>query len=162
VDLLVTTRLHGLVLAIKNGVPALAIDAVPGGGKILRQARKIGWPLVFSAENLSAERLAEALDWGLTPDARCKAAECAGFAGRQVQELRGQVIAVFSNPQLLDDSKCSRTMPERLRRFREEMKLIVSQAEQQEQAEPDQIPNRRDTLVPRVFRRLSGMLRHGR
>lgn len=34
-DVVVTTRLHGLVLALKNGVPALAVDpvaAAPGGG----------------------------------------------------------------------------------------------------------------------------------
>ena len=33
-DVLITTRLHGLVLALKNGVPVIAIDAVLGGGKI--------------------------------------------------------------------------------------------------------------------------------
>ena len=42
VDVLITTRLHGLVLALKNGVPAIAIDPKPGGGKITKQARAIG------------------------------------------------------------------------------------------------------------------------
>ncbi len=35
-DLVITTRLHGLVLALKNGVPAVAIDPIPGGFKIER------------------------------------------------------------------------------------------------------------------------------
>lgn len=32
-DLVITTRLHGTVLAIKNGVPAIPIDPVSGGAK---------------------------------------------------------------------------------------------------------------------------------
>ena len=38
-DLLVTTRLHGLVLALKNGVPALVVDPVADGAKVTGQAR---------------------------------------------------------------------------------------------------------------------------
>ena len=43
-DVVMTTRLHGLVLAIKNGVPVIAIDPVAGGAKIKRQAESIDWP----------------------------------------------------------------------------------------------------------------------
>ena len=42
-DMVVTTRLHGLELALKNGVPAIAVDPQAGGAKIERQAREIGW-----------------------------------------------------------------------------------------------------------------------
>ena len=38
VDVVVTTRLHGLVLALKNGVPAVAVDPIRGGAKVRRQA----------------------------------------------------------------------------------------------------------------------------
>ena len=48
-DVVVTTRLHGLVLALKNGVPALAVDPIRGGAKIKRQAQAIGWPWCFEA-----------------------------------------------------------------------------------------------------------------
>ena len=47
-DLVVFVRLHGLVLALRNGVPALALDPVDGGGKILRQAIALGWPAALS------------------------------------------------------------------------------------------------------------------
>jgi Polysaccharide pyruvyl transferase len=43
-DVVVTTRLHGLVLALKSGVPALAVDPVAGGAKVAAQARAWSWP----------------------------------------------------------------------------------------------------------------------
>lgn len=48
-DVVVTTRLHGLVLAIKNGVPVLAVDPIKDGAKISAQAAAIDWPVVLSA-----------------------------------------------------------------------------------------------------------------
>lgn len=46
-DVVVTTRLHGLVLALKNGVPALAVDPVAGGAKVAAQAAAWGWPVLL-------------------------------------------------------------------------------------------------------------------
>lgn len=45
-DLVVTTRLHGLVLALRNGVPALAVDPVAGGAKVAAQGRAWNWPVI--------------------------------------------------------------------------------------------------------------------
>lgn len=53
-DLVVTTRLHGLVLALKNGVPALAVDPVAGGAKVAAQARAWGWPAVVTVPHDAA------------------------------------------------------------------------------------------------------------
>jgi Polysaccharide pyruvyl transferase len=49
-DVVVTTRLHGLVLALKNGVPVLAVDPVPGGAKVTAQARAWDWPVLTAGE----------------------------------------------------------------------------------------------------------------
>ncbi|RSM57957.1 polysaccharide pyruvyl transferase [Amycolatopsis sp. WAC 01376] len=49
-DVVVTTRLHGLVLSLQAGVPALAIDPVEGGGKVTAQADALGWPALVRAE----------------------------------------------------------------------------------------------------------------
>jgi hypothetical protein len=46
-DVVVTTRLHGLVLALKNGIPALAIDPVTGGAKVAGQAAAWDWPVLL-------------------------------------------------------------------------------------------------------------------
>src|SRR3954468_1673038 len=76
-DAVVTTRLHGLVTALKLGIPAVAIDPIAGGAKIARQAQTIGWPTVFTADDLHDRALAEALDFCLSPDGRALAAGCA-------------------------------------------------------------------------------------
>ena len=41
-DVVVTTRLHGLVLALKQGVPVLAVDPVAGGAKVADAGRGLG------------------------------------------------------------------------------------------------------------------------
>jgi hypothetical protein len=50
-DAVVTTRLHGLTLALRAGIPALAIDPVAGGGKVSAQARALDWPAVVGADH---------------------------------------------------------------------------------------------------------------
>jgi polysaccharide pyruvyl transferase WcaK-like protein len=92
-DIVLTTRLHGTVLALKNGVPPIAIDPVAGGAKIRRQAETIGWPLVFTADTLYDETLQRAFDYCLTGDARAKARECRERAIRMVREVRDEFIS---------------------------------------------------------------------
>jgi polysaccharide pyruvyl transferase WcaK-like protein len=60
-----TTRLHGMVLGLKNGVPVIAVDAVSGGDKVTRQAKVLQWPEVFAADTVSDVELA--LDRCLAP-----------------------------------------------------------------------------------------------
>lgn len=47
-DLVITMRMHGLVLALKHGVPALAVDPVAGGAKVTAQAEALRWPAVVT------------------------------------------------------------------------------------------------------------------
>ncbi len=92
-DAVVTTRLHGLVLALKNGVPALAIDPIAGGAKIARQASTIGWPVCFTADSIDLNALAEGLDFCLSDAGRRAARECAARARRRVEEIRDRFVA---------------------------------------------------------------------
>jgi hypothetical protein len=75
-DLVVTTRLHGLVLALRAGVPALAVDPVAGGGKVTAQARVLDWPAVVPAAGVlgSPDALAAWWKWCLSPEGRAAAA----------------------------------------------------------------------------------------
>ncbi len=41
-------RMHGLVLALKHGVPALAVDPVAGGAKVTAQSRALRWRAVLT------------------------------------------------------------------------------------------------------------------
>lgn len=65
-DVVVTDRLHGLVLALRAGVPALAVDPVLGGAKVTAQARACGWPAVVPVEDLTPAELDRWWTWCLT------------------------------------------------------------------------------------------------
>ncbi len=86
-DVVLTTRLHGIVLALKNGIPALAIDAIVGGAKVRRQAESLGWPICFDVEKLDPKELLETFDWCLTAEARNKARACAEAAALKLAEV---------------------------------------------------------------------------
>jgi Polysaccharide pyruvyl transferase len=96
-DLVITTRLHGLVLAIKNGVPAMAVDPIPGGGKLTRQARSIEWPLILAAD-APAEELERAFDHCLTPEARGLAARSRDLARAALGPVRRRFIEAMRSP----------------------------------------------------------------
>ena len=80
-DVMLTTRLHGTVLSLKNGVPVIAVDAISGGGgKVLRQAKAIGWPEAFSIDQATDAVLDEALARCLKPAAQDLARSCTARA----------------------------------------------------------------------------------
>lgn len=91
-DAVVTTRLHGLVLALRNGVPALAVDAISGGAKVLRQADTIGWPAILPVDHLSDDRLARVFDWCLTTEARAKARRCGAYGRARVEATKDTLL----------------------------------------------------------------------
>jgi len=96
-DVVVTTRLHGLVLAIKNNVPVVAIDPVRGGAKVTQQAQALGWPCVLAAETLSDSALAEALTWALGTDARHAVQRARSRAGSALKDVRDRFLAAFAD-----------------------------------------------------------------
>jgi Polysaccharide pyruvyl transferase len=100
-DVVVTTRLHGTVFALKNGVPAIAVDPIAGGAKIRRQAETIGWPIVFDVDGLTVETLQEAFDYCLTDSARRVAKECSERAMRVVESARDEFIHVMNSPDVV-------------------------------------------------------------
>jgi len=93
VDVLLTTRLHGMVLALKNGVPPLVIDPKPGGAKICRQAELLGWPASFVADELDNQAIQSAFEYCLTDASRAKARQCSEHAQRLLCEMREEFVA---------------------------------------------------------------------
>ncbi|MFD7406309.1 polysaccharide pyruvyl transferase family protein [Streptomyces sp. NPDC059866] len=84
-DVVVTDRLHGLVLSLRAGKPALVVDPVAGGAKVTAQARACGWPALLAAERLDAAGLDRWWEWCLTAGR--------GTARRIQQQLRqGDVV----------------------------------------------------------------------
>ncbi|MGW0187779.1 polysaccharide pyruvyl transferase family protein [Streptomyces sp. NPDC003362] len=64
-DVVVTDRLHGLVLALRAGTPALAVDPVEGGAKVTAQAHACGWPALLPAAEAGPEALERWWGWCL-------------------------------------------------------------------------------------------------
>ncbi|MGH2838280.1 MAG: polysaccharide pyruvyl transferase family protein [Thermoleophilaceae bacterium] len=98
-DVVVTTRLHGLVLALKNGVPVVAFDVVAGGAKIAKQAGAIGWPHVLLPDDMTDEAATAALDACLSEDGRRAARECAQRAAQQVEAIRAELLGLLEAPE---------------------------------------------------------------
>jgi glycosyltransferase involved in cell wall biosynthesis/SAM-dependent methyltransferase len=92
-DVVITTRLHGMVLALKNGVPVIAIDPEPGGAKIMRQAETIGWPFAYAADAVNDQLLQQAFEYCLTDVARSEARRCCERNVTTVGNMRQEFIA---------------------------------------------------------------------
>lgn len=91
-DVLLTNRLHGMIYALKAGVPVIAIDAIAGGGKVSDQANAVGWPQCIPIEKATMARLEAALDWCLTPQARSIARACRERALPELRNVKQQFI----------------------------------------------------------------------
>ena len=94
-DTVVTTRLHGSVLALQRGVPPVAIDSISGGSKLSRQMKCIGWPLLIDVDELSAVRLEEAIDFALTEEAKKQARQCALSASKRLFPIKEKFLGFF-------------------------------------------------------------------
>ncbi len=95
-DVVVTTRLHGIVLALKNGVPVVAIDPIAGGAKIKRQVETIRWPVVFTVDSIEEAKLEEALSYCLTDDARRQAQAIGSLARNRLETVRTDFLNEFA------------------------------------------------------------------
>jgi hypothetical protein len=98
VDVVLTSRLHGLVLALKNGVPAVAVDPIRGGAKICRQAETLEWPYAYAVDETSTARLTEALERCLRPEARAEAAAAAVRAREALIDVRSALLDGLREP----------------------------------------------------------------
>lgn len=98
-DVLLTNRLHGLVYALRAGVPVIALDPVLGGDKVVAQAEVLGWPAVSRVEDASAQWIERTLDWCLSDDGRSAAQSIAAAARAKLQpaaiELRAALLETF-------------------------------------------------------------------
>ncbi len=91
-DVVVTTRMHGLVLALRSGVPAVAVDPVAGGGKVTAQGHALGWPAVIGAEELDTDTLDRWWRWCLSAGGGERVRTPPGCRGTLVTELVDEVL----------------------------------------------------------------------
>ncbi|POX39353.1 polysaccharide pyruvyl transferase [Streptomyces sp. Ru73] len=81
-DAVITNRLHGMVLALRAGTPALVVDPVQGGAKVSAQARALRWPAVLPADDVTPKALDRWWEWCLSPAGRAAAARRARLMDR--------------------------------------------------------------------------------
>lgn len=94
-DVVLTTRLHGLVLALARGVPAIAVDPIPGGAKVLAQARALRWPAALPVDALEQGALERLLDWCLGAPAREQALACAERAVEEAATTKASLATAL-------------------------------------------------------------------
>lgn len=111
-DIVLTTRLHGMVVALKNGVPAIAIDPISGGGKVSQQAEAIDWPECFNVSHVSDEELDESFDRCLRPQGRELAAKAAEGAHQKLATFSQEFLAAMGVIRQMSEPK--RKQPETL------------------------------------------------
>ncbi|MDN0200645.1 polysaccharide pyruvyl transferase family protein [Streptomyces sp. S.PNR 29] len=95
-DLVVTDRLHGLVLALRAGIPALAVDPVAGGAKVTAQAHACGWPALVPAERLDVRHLERWWDWCLGPGRETARRIGAGFRDGAVPDSADRLVEALA------------------------------------------------------------------
>ena len=95
-DVVVTMRMHGLVLALHEGTPAVAVDPVLGGGKVSAQATALGWPAVVRAEDVTAARLDHWWRWCLSDEGRSAARRLAG--DRPDEGMLDELLRALTRP----------------------------------------------------------------
>jgi hypothetical protein len=95
-DVVVSMRLHALVLGLAHGVPVIACDAVAGGAKVSAQAAALGWPVVLLAGEIDPTTLDAALEHALSGTLAGELAEARrrGAAGKaQAREWFARQLA---------------------------------------------------------------------
>ena len=95
-DAVVTTRLHGLVLALRAGVPALALDPIAGGAKVTAQAAALGWPAARIVDSTHAADLRALLDWCLGDEARAQAGAAARRGETGLDQMRAELLRLLA------------------------------------------------------------------
>lgn len=95
-DTVVTTRLHGLVLALRAGVPALALDPIAGGAKVSAQAAALRWPAARIVDRVQPAELRALLDWCLGKEARAQAGAAARYGQAGLEQVRTELLRLLT------------------------------------------------------------------
>lgn len=96
-DVVLTSRLHGMVYSLKNGVPAVAIDAIAGGAKVTAQARTVGWPFLLDGNCVTAELIAKNVCDALKSEVRDLVRTVTARAEARIEGMRSEIMLAFNH-----------------------------------------------------------------
>lgn len=97
-DLVLTSRFHGGIMAARNHVPFIAVDQISGGAKITALLGERGWPHVYSASEHNTTDIVQAAFAILEKydekrsDIRLYASKLAGMARRTLDAVEHSII----------------------------------------------------------------------
>jgi hypothetical protein len=97
VDVVLTSRLHGLVLALQAGVPVIAVDPVEGGAKVTAQAAALAWPWCHPFD-APIDDVRAAVDACLSPAGRSMADQARRRGQEQVDRVRADLQRWLTRP----------------------------------------------------------------
>jgi len=95
-DLVVTNRLHGVVLSLKNAIPVIAIDPVEGGGKVTAQVKALGWPILISAEEFTEEKLHQTINYCLSNNLQEALIKSQQQAFQSIEDTKNKFIQIVN------------------------------------------------------------------
>lgn len=98
VDVMLTTRLHGMVFSIKSEVPVIAVDFISGGEKVTAQGRAINWPMTVLAEEATDQWMDEAFEWCLSEDAKDRVKVCRESVEEPLNIVKSNFFTSFIEP----------------------------------------------------------------
>jgi hypothetical protein len=95
-DIVVSSRLHGVVFALRTGKPVLAVDPVASGGKVSAQASAWDWPALLTADQVCGRSgrslFASWWKWCLSEEGTRRAQICSEGAA---EALTGQLVSIL-------------------------------------------------------------------
>jgi hypothetical protein len=71
-DLVITTRMHGLLLSLSMGIPVIAMDQIEGGKKVTNISNKIEWDWCYSVKDINLSDITQCLSQVFEADTRSK------------------------------------------------------------------------------------------
>lgn len=92
-DVVISMRLHAMVMALRCDRPPIAVDAIPGGAKVKRQAELLGWPAAVTIDEVSPERLDRLWDFCSGPQVSDSIAAARTAASRGIDQLRVDLVS---------------------------------------------------------------------
>lgn len=89
-DAIITTRMHGLVFSLKNGIPALAIDPIFGGAKVSAQASALEWPLLLKSDDVSCRSIEESIERCLSGEMTDQVLKSQEQASQRIRDIESR------------------------------------------------------------------------
>ncbi len=91
-DLVISSRLHGMVYSLKNGVPVLAIDCVAGGAKVTAQADVLDWPVILNGEGITVDKIKKGVEQALDSKTVSHIANVKAGAGSTIKKTKATML----------------------------------------------------------------------